>query len=322
MRIHLPTVGVRAEISAVREFERLAQESTTRRHELVNDPEAADVLLYTECHQFGDPISLSRITRTAQFREYRHKAYVFDQRPRAYCSMPGLYTSVPWRSLRPQYQIPWSYHQVLDQPYDPDQVPDLLFSFVGTTRSHACRPQLRGLSHPRGLVREVDNHVPWHTGDAGYDERREDFARILGRSSFVLCPRGRATSSFRFYETLAAGRVPVVLADDWIPPRGIDLSSFAIRWPERSVNGLVEFLERNEHRARDMGRRARAAYEARFATGAMFDNIGDALAELSAARPWDHFPRYGYPPDRRVVRHVANRGRRFVEGARARMRAD
>jgi hypothetical protein len=320
MRIYLPTVGLPPHTSAVREFEQLARMSSTRRHELVSDPDSADVLMYTECHQLGDPISLNRIRRTEEFRTYRDKIVVFDQRPRAYCSMPGLYTSVPWRSLHPQYQIPWSYHQITDQPYSADDEPDLLFSFVGTIMSHPCRPPLLGLAHPRGLVRQVEGHVPWHTDDEGFEDRKTYFAETLRRSAFVLCPRGRATSSFRFYETLAAGRVPVVMADDWIPPWGIDFSEFAIRWPERSVAGLVEFLERHEDRGREMGLRAREVYETRFAPEVMWDNIGDALAPLAASHPWSHFPTYGYPPDRRIVRHVAGRGRKIAQAAKSRLR--
>ncbi|WP_173921751.1 exostosin family protein [Agromyces sp. Marseille-P2726] len=312
MRIHLPSIGVRTEISAVRDFERLAQLSGSARHDLVADPAEADVILFTELHQLNDPISLSRVWQSPEFKTHAHKCYVFDQRPRSYCSMPGLYTSVPWRSLRRQYQVPWSYHMITDVPHAPDREPDLLFSFVGTARSHKCREQLFGLSHPRGLVRRVDGHVNWRPNDPGFAERRDSFADSVTRASFVLCPRGRATSSFRFYETIAAGRVPVVLADDWVPPAGVNLQEFAIVWPERNVSGLVDFLEGLEPDASAMGRRAREVFEERFAPEVMFDNIVDALNTLAATLPWETFPRFGYPPDRRVVRHLVGRSRKLL----------
>lgn len=316
MRIFLPTVGVRPEISAVREFRWLAEVSATKRHELADDAATADVILFTECHQLDDPITLRRVHATEEFQRYRDRCFVFDQRPRAYCSMPGLYTSVPWRALRSEYQVPWSYHKINDDLPAPDRPVDLLFSFVGTARSHPCREQLLSLQHPRGFVERVDGHVPWRPDAPGFHDRRMHFAEILRRSSFVLCPRGRATSSIRFYETMVAGRVPVVFADDWIPPEGVDLSEFAIVWTEDNVDSLIEYLEQREPEAATMGRRARQLFEQRFAPEVMFDRIGDALERLAATRPWQSFPKYGFPPDRRVFRHAAGLTRRKLDRLR------
>lgn len=316
MRIHLPSVGVPAERSAINGFRMLAEASRTARHQLVDSPDEADALLFTDCHLLGDPIFLGRVRATDEFKNHREKCFVFDERPRSYCSLPGLYTSVPWKSLHRSYQVPWSYHMLKDTGYDPGRQPDLLFSFVGTGRSHRCRDQLFDLAQPRALVKRVDGHLNWDPKAPGFDERRDDFAESLTRSAFVLCPRGRATSSIRFYETMAAGRVPVVLADDWIPPTGINLSEFAIVWPEANVDGLVAYLESQEHRAAEMGRRAREVYEQRFAVDVMWDNIGDALEALAATLPWRTFPRFGFPPDRRVVRHLAGSARKTVQRLR------
>ncbi|GAA4374172.1 exostosin domain-containing protein [Agromyces bauzanensis] len=316
MRIFLPTVGVPPEISAVREFEWLARVSKSHRHELATDAAGADVILFTECHQLDDPITLNRIRASEEFRRYRDRCFVFDQRPRAYCSLPGLYTSAPWSTLRRSYQIPWSYHKIKDDLAAPDRPVDLLFSFVGTARSHTSREQLLQLDHPRGLVKRVDGHVPWRPDAPGFHDRRVFFAETLRRSSFVLCPRGRATSSIRFYETMVAGRVPVVFSDEWVPPQGIDVTEFAIVWPERNIDGLIDYLELHEQDAAEMGRRARRVFEEKFAPEMMFDRIGDALEQLAATMPWRSFPRYGFPPDRRVVRHAAGLARRKIDRLR------
>lgn len=317
MRIHLPSVGVRPEISAIREFRMLA-ELGSGRHELVEDADSADILLFTECHQLNDPIFLGRVWESEAFKAHREKSFVFDCRPRAYCSLPGLFTSVPWRAQHRTYQVPWSYHLIKDVPYDPGSSPDLLFSFIGTGRSHQCREQLFHLEHPRALIRRVDGHVNWHPDAPGFEERRDSYAESLRRSAFVLCPRGRATSSFRFYEVMAAGRVPVVIADAWVPPAGIDVSEFAILWPEANVEGLPAYLASQEHRAAEMGRRAREVFTQRFAPDVMWDRMGDALSDLAATLPWRTFPRYGFAPDRRVVRHIAGRTRKQLQRLRSR----
>ncbi|WP_169053829.1 exostosin family protein [Agromyces sp. H66] len=279
----------------------------------MSDAASADAILFTECHQLDDPITMTRIRGSAEFSAYRDRCYVFDQRPRAYCSLPGLYTSAPRSSFRPEYQVPWSYHKLNDDLAATGIPADLLVSFVGTARSHPCREQLLQLRHPRALIERVDGHVPWRPDAPGFHERRVSFAESLLRSSFVLCPRGRATSSIRFYETMVAGRVPVVFSDEWVAPQGVDLSEFAIVWPERNVDGLLDYLERHEERAAEMGRRARQLFEERFAPEVMFDRIGDALELLVATRPWQSFPKFGFMPDRRVFRHAAGIARKKAQ---------
>lgn len=316
MRIHLARTGVTGAGLAVDELEELAAKSRSGRHQLTDDPEDAEACLFGECHLFGDPITLRPIWQSDTFRAHRSKSFVFDQRPRSYCSMPGLYTSVPRRYLHSQFQIPWSYHRietpqdVLGDSWGPGDQPDLLFSYVGSGRSHPSRPPLLELRHPRGLVQQVEGHVNWSTDDAGFGDRRRLFAESVLRSKFVLCPRGRATSSFRFYEVLAAGRVPVVIADDWVAPAGMNLDEVAIVWPEGSTRGLLDYLEKREPDAAELGARAREIYDQRFAQDVMFDNIGDALERLVATDPWERFPRWGFAPDRRVVRHVAGKLRK------------
>lgn len=65
--------------------------------------------------------------------------------------------------------------------------------------------------------------------------RKEVFADAVTMSQFVLCPAGEGSP---LYETLAAGRVPVILADGWAPPPGPRWSDFALIWPERDVPSL------------------------------------------------------------------------------------
>ena len=323
MKVFLADLGIDFDHSARREFHELAAHGGGR-HEVTDDPAAADVVLFTEWHQLGDPIVPSRLLTSRTFREFRRKSYAFDQRPRSYCALPGLYTSVPWRHLRGSFQIPWSYHRVTEPQAVPGvdltvgTEPDLLFSYVGSGRTHPCRTPLFELNHPDGLIRRVEGHLNWVPRAEGYADRRRFFAESILRSQFVLCPRGRATSSFRFYEVLAAGRVPVVISDDWVPPAGVNLAEFAVRWPEGQADGLIAHLEQLRPLAASMGDRAREVFEANFSQDAVWDATCDRLESLHASRPWDRFPHYGFPPDRRVGRHLLGRVHRAVDTVRAR----
>ena len=324
MKVFLAGFDVPYEHSTRREFTNLSR-SGNGRHQLVDEPEYADIILFTEWHLLGDPILPRALFQHDLYKSFQTKCYSFDQRPRAYCALPGLYTSVPWKLLRGRFQVPWSYHQV-ERPQDvleaesDDFTPDLLFSYVGAGGTHACRSPLLGLVHPEALIKPVEGHLNWAPDAEGYDARRKFFAESVLRSEFVLCPRGRATSSYRFYEVMAAGRVPVVISDDWVPPRGVNLSEFAIWWPEFQTDGLVEHLESVRPRAARMGARAREVFDANFSAGSMWDAACDQLDVLRSTKPWDQFPRFGYPPDRRVARHVLGRVHRVSDRTKNRLR--
>ena len=92
-----------------------------------------------------------------------------------------------------------------------------------------------------------------------YEVRRRRFAETMFRSKFVLCPRGHGTSSIRLFETLAAGRVPVVISDDWVAPKGPTWDACSVRWSQDAgTESLLAYLEELEPRAAEMGAAARA----------------------------------------------------------------
>jgi hypothetical protein len=208
---------------------------------------------------------------------------------------------VPSTQLRRPYQVPWSYLSTWDATssfpdlFRDDGEPDLLCSFVGNLDSHPSRRGLIALASDDVMVEDRGQFFPWNMSATEEEEGRRHFAHILSRSAFVLCPRGQGTSSFRFYEALAAGRVPVVLSDRWVPPVGLGDAEVFVRWPEGHTRQLLAYLERLAPRSRELGANARRAFEQLFADDVMFTRLGDALEALAATAPWETFPRWGYP---------------------------
>lgn len=68
-------------------------------------------------------------------------------------------------------------------------------------------------------------------------ERTWRYNQVLSDSIFSLCPEGAGPNTIRLWESLAAGAIPVVIAEDWIPPK----LPPDIRW-ERAV----VFVDRRE----------------------------------------------------------------------------
>jgi hypothetical protein len=94
------------------------------------------------------------------------------------------------------------------------------------------------------------------TGNPYYD--------IPQRSLFTLCPRGNACWSFRVFESILCGSVPVILSDSYLKPFSefIPWDYFSITLPEsyiasvddllaairpETVDALLLNLEKNQH---------------------------------------------------------------------------
>ena len=291
MRVHLPRLELNPYVDIpVGELEQLAAADRAGRHELTEDPETSDLILFTQCHMLWTDWRLSTIRDHPLTRRYGGKVLVYDERDRPWRGFPGVYVSMPGSGFDSRYQRAWGYFR-LPSLIDPDPDPDLLFSFVGSP-SHRCRRPLFELRHPDGVVEEVRSFTFWDDRSPDFDLRKARFREILGRTRFVLCPRGRGTSSFRLYESLAAGRVPVIIADDWVPPEGPEWDRFAIRWPEGLRDGLIETLEERAGEWPELSGAARAAYETFFAPQVGFDRLVEECRELQEAGGIARFPKH------------------------------
>ena len=114
---------------------------------------------------------------------------------------------------------------------------------------------------------------------------------LVGRAS--SCVRGvQGTSSFRVYEALSAGRVPVIISDDWVAPTGPDWSRFSVRWPEERVAELREVLNAYDDEWWEMSVAAEEAYAQFFAPDVWFHRFAELCSELRQP-PRNAFPERG-----------------------------
>jgi len=115
---------------------------------------------------------------------------------------------------------------------------------------------------------------------------------VLAASRFVLCPRGIGTSSIRLYETLEAGRVPVIISDDWVPPAETDWS-FAIQVEERRISSIPGLLQSIENEAEERGEAARQAWMDSYSPKTLFNTAGNAVESLVMGKAHEHQMRHG-----------------------------
>lgn len=300
MKLKIAAVVSSGPGSPSQQLEQLAALDRVGQHSIVNDPDEADALLFPDAHLLFNDWRLRTITHDRLFREYRRKSLLYDERDRPWCAAPGIFVSMPAKELVNRVQKPWAYYRVPD--YDNRLDPDLLFSFVASA-SHPCRNGLFRLNHSRGLVSETKRFTFYDASSEGYATKRDFFDETLVRSKFVLCPRGAGTSSIRLFETLAAGRVPVIISDDWAPPVGPDWNGFAIRWPQGSYRGLVERLEEAEERWEEMAEAAYATHRQWFAQDISFHRLAEICQSLIQSHAVEAVPEKG-------IRGAAYRGSR------------
>lgn len=256
-------------------------------HTTTEDPEAADLIIFFE----PDDAWLARDVRSHPYaKQYADKAFLVDPSDRVVPYLPGLYASIE-RSRYDRSRVRSGFFTwVYDQDwitYDRDgPPPTLLFSFVGSTQGLRVREDIIALDHPRALIRDTSDYPENEGGlpDARYEQYRRDFAAVLRDSQFILCPRGAGAATPRMFETMKAGRVPVMLSDSWVAPEGPRWEACSLRVPERDVNLLPQILEHHQPRAAEMGKRAREEWEQWFSEPVCFHRMVEWCLDIQRTR--------------------------------------
>jgi hypothetical protein len=250
-------------------------------HSLVASPDEADLILFVE-HSTDAGAYFQDVRRHPVYRSYASRCYLFSSTDRVIPFLPGVYAAIERSWYRSNWVRSGPYLRIgADQPALPDAEPGharYLFSFVGTPHSAPVRRRVISLEHPRALIRDTSAANRNSLAPAEYVE-------TVRGSAFVLCPRGGGTSTFRLFETLMLGRVPVIVSDEWTPPRGPDWPSFSVRVAERDVGVIPTLLEGLETQAPAMGRRARAVWDEWFADDVLFHRVVEWCLEIEASAP-------------------------------------
>lgn len=205
--------------------------------------------------------SLLDVRASPVFRSDPHKCLVVHSGDEPLPTVPGIYASVPRRWYdRSQHRAGFYLRTAVDAsiPCLANEMPRYLFSFVGSAANHPVRDAVMRLRSADALLIDSARHP------VSQSAARDRFVHSLRASLFVLCPRGGGTSSLRIFETMMAGRVPVIVSDDWVEPEGPQWSSFSVRVAQRDVHSLPRRLAEIESQAIDMGRRARDAWQTWF----------------------------------------------------------
>jgi hypothetical protein len=241
-----------------------------------------------------DPGAPRRLARLRP-KDYR-RLFVFSQADTAVPWAPGVYASLPLRDAGSMFAggfyVPVHHFEpggagdMLDQVADE---PDLLWSFFGSVRT--C-PSVRGrvvaLRDERSLVHDTETwgRVRWMgERDPIRNAAIAEYVRSLARVKFVIAPRGVGPSTIRLFEAMRAGRAPVIVSDDWLPPPLIDWEQCSIQVSEADIGRLPAILRERESEAKQLGQRARAVWEAHFSPATMVHHLVASCLLIHERRP-------------------------------------
>src|SRR5262245_37564659 len=270
--------------TALFRFRQSCLECTAPRHHLVSAPEDAAIIL------FSDPLSNTQgdVREHALSKRFRHKVFIYSERDREVPLVPGVYTCTEARWYDPSHIRPGFYIKVIDhdwiQPSPIKERPTYLFSFCGSFDTHLLRRQLASLGG--GFVRDTSKDEGRGFGKSveTYQQWQAEYFQIMHDSMFVLCPRGVVPSSYRIFKAMKAGRVPVIIADEWVPPIGPNWSEFALRVPQKLLQDTPQILERLADRAPEMGARAAEAWERWFSRERAFETLVSWCLQIAEAQ--------------------------------------
>lgn len=149
---------------------------------------------------------------------------------------------------------------------------DILFSFVGASHTHPIRKK---------LISDFDNCI--NTGGWMKKDKLDLFFNLMGRCKFSLCPRGTGIGTIRIFESMAMGRIPVIISNGFKPPLDwmLDWNEFSVKIPEEKYSEIPNILSKyTEEQIIAMSKKTKEVWEEYFSPDNMHKVITLEMKEL------------------------------------------
>jgi hypothetical protein len=287
-KVHV--ISAHNDLRPVANFKEYAQLDIIKAHSLTDNPDEADIILFIEDITLKSDYYFRKVLKHPLLKRYRHKSYMYNPRDFPWYVLPGLYACLPQDINNSSFTLGSPYLENINPfiEYEPSIEPEYLFSFYGALSS-PVREKIIHLTHPRASIK-LSTHKMYDGQKP--QEAQQEYASLLSNSKFVLCPRGISSSSIRLFETLKAGRVPVVLSDKWIRPVGCDWDKFVIFVSEENFADIPAILEKEEAQWLEKSRIARKVWEELFSPQTIFNYFINCLLQLNPQQPMPVTTRY------------------------------
>jgi len=259
------------------------------RYALAADADAADLVIILEPSTFKRYAYGEILKGMPSVQKHPEKIFTanYDDGPLAF--FPGIYAAMPAQRFEQGFTIATGYlanspNQFVRQAHERSHSDvEYLFTFLGALSSSVRQRMFRA----RSLICSGPHKARFTMMDAWFnhsEEQKRDYVDEILKSKFVLCPRGQGTASYRLFEVMELGRVPVIIADDWVEPVGPRWAEFSFRLAESDIRSIPKFLSDRESAFPLMAKMARAAWEEFFAPDVRLSRMLSLLESLKVAR--------------------------------------
>lgn len=209
-----------------------------------------------------------------QGNERRHVFYFCSDGPDRVGIPSIMFRQSFWKNNADVYCVAWPYAVEDFYQIAPADFSTLKYdvSFVGSRISHRCRSESFDSVAATPELKSFLDDSKMHWGRIENTpigrERRELFIASLADSRMVLAARGGGLSCYRFFEAMSAGRVAILLADDWELPHKdlIHWDWCIVQIPEKDARRagtiLADFIKKTPVRKlAEMGQYARGVWQ-------------------------------------------------------------
>ena len=267
-------------------------ELSDKKYSLTSDPESADMILVGDVREedWG-----TRVMNHDLINKYPNKCFSLSDRDIPLILNHGIYTCGAKKSILSfgrvrtgSYTI--SYGDIFRNPFIENHVfsdqdyleKEYLLTFIGRN-SNKIRNNIFNLKFERPDIYIEDSSKKfdlWGRQKSGKKVERQKYYNMLLRSKFSLCPRGVGTSSMRTFESMKLGVAPIIVSDNWRLPKGPMWKDFSIFIKEKNIRDLEKIAESHSDGYKEMGQKARKAFEAFFADEVYFNYVIDNCLDI------------------------------------------
>jgi hypothetical protein len=266
-------------------------ELSDKKYSLTSDPESADMILVGNVREenWG-----TKIMNHGLINKYPNKCFSLSDQDSPLILNHGIYACGNKKSILSfgrvrtgSYTI---YPDYFHNPFIQNHVfsnqsyleKEYLLSFIGRN-SNKIRSSIFNLKFERPDIYIEDSSKTfdlWGRQEYGKKVERQKYYNMLLRSKFSLCPRGVGSSSMRTFESMKLGIAPIIVSDDWRLPKGPMWNEFSIFIKERNIRDLEKIAESHSDSYKEMGQKARKAFEEYFAEDVYFNYVIDNCLDI------------------------------------------
>lgn len=260
---------------------------------LTADPAQADIIILSD----GTPRSIRKIEA---YKRFPKKCVAISDSDVTDFYIPALYASnhttflsrhraltcSPYTSL---FAAQGKRNMWIDRLIDEPMQKDFLYSFMGGSTSMLRKRIFRhykSTDQADVKVAPTDFYQHWSPDAGGKVDKSAQqrvYIETMRASKFALCPRGASPSSIRMFEAMELGVAPVVMADGWLPPKGIDLS-FCLFVKESQLAQLDAIVRSHEDEWQQRGALARLTFNANFGPISLGHTLEQQFRQLQSQR--------------------------------------